>query len=192
MSVQKIIETRAHGHCELCQAAATKLYWAHKENNSSADYGLMACDTCLAQIDENAPMDASHWTFLDGCMWSEIPAVQVTSWRMLHRLKNHTWAADLLDMMYLDEETTNWAEQTNDHLDLGEKEFHTDCNGTILTHGDTVTLIKYLDVKGSSITAKMGTPVRNIRLVPNNPGQLEGKVDQQQIVILTQYVRKQS
>ncbi|MEQ1600413.1 MAG: alkylphosphonate utilization protein [Methylophilaceae bacterium] len=40
-----------------------------------------------------------------------------------------------------------------------------DSNGTILNDGDAVVLIKDLKVKGSSITLKMGTKVKSIRLV---------------------------
>ena len=40
-----------------------------------------------------------------------------------------------------------------------------DANGTILNDGDTVTVIKDLKVKGSSLVVKVGTKVKNIRLV---------------------------
>tara|TARA_R110002110_G_scaffold100700_1_gene256487 strand:- start:1149 stop:1517 length:369 start_codon:yes stop_codon:yes gene_type:complete len=40
-----------------------------------------------------------------------------------------------------------------------------DSNGNHLVDGDTVTVIKDLKVKGSSSVVKMGTRVRNIRLV---------------------------
>ncbi|GGI45143.1 hypothetical protein GCM10008018_10620 [Paenibacillus marchantiophytorum] len=40
-----------------------------------------------------------------------------------------------------------------------------DANGNILTDGDTVTVIKDLKVKGSSLVVKIGTKVKNIRLV---------------------------
>ena len=40
-----------------------------------------------------------------------------------------------------------------------------DANGNVLQDGDTVTVIKDLKVKGSSATVKVGTKVRNIRLV---------------------------
>jgi protein PhnA len=40
-----------------------------------------------------------------------------------------------------------------------------DANGTVLADGDTVALIKDLKVKGSSLTLKMGTRVKGIRLV---------------------------
>jgi len=40
-----------------------------------------------------------------------------------------------------------------------------DSNGNLLQDGDTVTVIKDLKVKGSSLVVKVGTKVRNIRLV---------------------------
>ncbi|AIQ15133.1 zinc ribbon domain-containing protein YjdM [Paenibacillus durus] len=40
-----------------------------------------------------------------------------------------------------------------------------DANGNILSDGDTVTIIKDLKVKGSSSVLKVGTKVKNIRLV---------------------------
>ncbi|HLT53484.1 MAG TPA: alkylphosphonate utilization protein, partial [Flavobacteriaceae bacterium] len=67
---------------------------------------------------------------------------------------------------------------------------HKDSNGNVLENGDSVVLVKDLDVKGSSLTAKRGTVVRNIRLDPDNVEYIEGKVDGQQIVILTKYVKK--
>ena len=63
--------------------------------------------------------------------------------------------------------------------------------GAILETGDTVTLIKDLDVKGANFVAKRGTAVRGIALVAYNPEHIEGRVNGTRIVILTQYVRKQ-
>ncbi len=40
-----------------------------------------------------------------------------------------------------------------------------DANGNVLTDGDTVSVIKDLKVKGSSSVVKVGTKVKNIRLV---------------------------
>ena len=40
-----------------------------------------------------------------------------------------------------------------------------DANGNVLADGDTVTVIKDLKVKGSSLVVKVGTKVKNIRLV---------------------------
>lgn len=42
-----------------------------------------------------------------------------------------------------------------------------DSNGNLLADGDTVTVIKDLKVKGSSLVVKVGTKVKNIRLLPD-------------------------
>ena len=133
--------------------------------------------------------DSNHWRCLNDSMWSEVPAVKVVAWRMLTKLKGEGWPVDLLDMMYLEEETLEWAK---DGFDDGseEKIVHKDSNGVALNAGDSVVIIKDLNVKGSSLIAKRGTAVRNITLVHDNPDQIEGKVEGQRIVILTQYVKK--
>ncbi|HEY0262294.1 MAG TPA: alkylphosphonate utilization protein, partial [Chitinophagales bacterium] len=135
-------------------------------------------------------LDNAHWAVLNESMWSEVPAVQVVSWRMLSRLRNESWAADALDMLYLDDENLAWAKATSDHQNGAEVELHRDVNGTLLADGDNVVLVKTLDVKGSSIRATLGTVVKNIKLVKDNVEQIEGKVDNQTIVILTKYLRK--
>ncbi|GAK93595.1 alkylphosphonate utilization operon protein PhnA [Nonlabens ulvanivorans] len=43
-----------------------------------------------------------------------------------------------------------------------------------MKRGDSVVIIKDLDVKGSSLIAKRGTAVRNISLVHDNADQIEG------------------
>lgn len=51
-----------------------------------------------------------------------------------------------------------------------------DANGNILTDGDSVTVIKDLKVKGSSLVVKMGTKVKNIRLVDGDHN-IDCKID---------------
>lgn len=137
-------------------------------------------------------MDANHWRCLNTSMWSTVPAVQVMAWRLLNSLRHEGWPQDLLDMLYLDEETLAWAKSTVDEKTptTEEKLVHKDSNGTALQSGDTVVLIKDLDVKGGGFTAKRGTAVRGITLVEDNAGQIEGRVNGQHIVILTQFVKK--
>jgi protein PhnA len=106
---------------------------------------------------------------------------------MLHQLKNEGWPADLLEMIYLEEDTMEWAKEG---MEDEEALKHVDSNGVVLQMGDTVVLIKELDVKGSTITAKRGTAVRNIRLVHDDATLIEGKVDGQSIYILTKFVKK--
>jgi len=53
-----------------------------------------------------------------------------------------------------------------------------DAVGNVLQDGDTVTIIKDLKVKGSSTSIKVGTKVRNIRLISANDGHdIDAKVD---------------
>lgn len=157
----------------------------------TADDTILVSEKALAQIEGREPLESEYWQkHLPSSMWSEIPAVQVTVWRLLNRLKNESWASDNLDMLYLDDETLAWAQSGGEVVETTETDLHKDSNGAVLENGDTVVLTKSLDVKGSSITARIGTVVKNIRLVADNTDQIEGKVEGQQIVILTKYVRK--
>jgi protein PhnA len=191
MSTENELYARSESKCELC-GASDKLgaYEVPPTSNGSADECLLICDTCRGQIENPDKVDVNHWRCLNDSMWSQVPAVQVMVWRMLTRLRAEGWPQDLLDMMYLEDETRAWAEASGDEESAEEKVIHRDSNGAVLEAGDTITLIKDLDVKGSSITAKRGTAVRNIRLVQDNAEQIEGRVDGQQIVILTKFVKK--
>ena len=192
MKPEAVAQQRSQGQCELCAASSPlKLYEVPPQDIPSADTVMMVCDTCLQQIEQKAELDHNHWQCLSTSMWSEVPAVQVVSWRMLNRLRNESWAADLLDMLYLTDEWLAFAKTTGDHESDGTVNLHRDCNGAQLFSGDTVVLTKSLDVKGSTVNARVGTVIRNIRLVPDNVNQIEGRIENQQIVILTQYLRRQ-
>jgi len=93
-------------------------------------------------------------------------------------------------MMYMEDDTRNWAEAAGDGEEKADAVIHRDVNGVPLAAGDAVVLIKDLKVKGSSMVAKQGTAVRRISLDPENEKYIEGKVDGQQIVIITDYVKK--
>ena len=60
--------------------------------------------------------------------------------------------------------THEWARDAEDSITDNERIIK-DANGNVLQDGDTVTVIKDLKVKGSSSVVKVGTKVRNIRLV---------------------------
>lgn len=193
MKLEELLQKRSEGKCELCKATGTlSVYEVPPQSGSNEDNSLLICDKCRAQIEKKEELDSQYWNFLSETMWSDVPAVQVISWRMLNRLKRESWAADNLDMMYLSEEALEWAKATGDHDNDGTVDLHKDANGNQLFAGDTVILTKSLDVKGSTINAKMGTVVKNIRLVEDNTEQIEGKIEGQVIVILTKYVRKQN
>ena len=191
MNLEEQLKARSGNSCELCGSKnQLNVYGIPPMGGATADKNSYICEKCLKQLVKKEELDTTHWTCLNATMWSEVPAVQVVAWRMLNRLKNETWATDALDMLYLDDDTLNWAKQTNDHLDNGTNTMHRDSNGTLLQNGDAVTLIKTLEVKGSQVSAKIGTLVKNIKLVSDNTEHIEGKIEGQQIVILTKFVRK--
>lgn len=65
-----------------------------------------------------------------------------------------------------------------------------DSNGTVLTSGDSVTVIKDLPVKGTSTVIKRGTLIKNIRLT-NNPEQIECNSDKVKgLVLKTCFLKK--
>ncbi len=193
MKSEAELKERSNNQCELCESTgALTIYEVPPAAANDTDKEIYICNTCLAQIEKKEELDANHWQCLTTAMWSEVPAIQVVAWRMLNRFRQESWAAENLEMMYLDDELLEFAKATGDHTGDGSVALHKDSNGNILAAGDTVTLIKDLDVKGSSLNAKIGTAVRNIRLDPNNIEYIEGKVDGQMIVILTKYVKKQA
>jgi protein PhnA len=142
--------------------------------------------TLLDQIENPEKMDLNLWRCLGDSMWSEHLPVQIVSWRMLSRLGNF----ELVEQMYFDEEDLAWAKASGEGEMDENKIIHRDSNGVVLETGDSVVLIKDLKVKGSSMVAKQGTAVRNIRLDHENADYIEGRVDGQTIVIITQYVKK--
>lgn len=191
MNPEERLKARSGNSCELCKSeTGLKLFEVLPQPHSKEDNSILICSNCRAQIEKKQELNSGHWACLTESMWSEIPAVQVISWRLLNRLRNESWASDNLDMMYLDEERLAWAKASGDHENDASVDLHRDCNGTILQDGDTVVLTKSLDVKGSTLNAKLGTVVKNIRIVASNTEQIEGRIEGQVIVILTKYVRK--
>ncbi|MCW8881430.1 MAG: PhnA domain-containing protein [Sedimenticola sp.] len=193
MSIERSLISRSGSKCELCGSTENlQTYEVPPDSDGSADQSVLLCGTCRTQLDNPDQVDPNHWRCLNDSMWSQTPAVQVIAWRMLNRLSAEGWPQDLLDMLYLDEETQRWAEATGEGLSDSDRVQHLDSNGAILEAGDTVTLIKDLNVKGANFTAKRGTAVRGISLVQDNPEHIEGRVNGQQIVILTKFVKKSS
>lgn len=188
---QELID-RSGGKCELCQKEGSLIVYKVKPD-TFVNNEVAICESMALQIDGQEQLVAEDWHFLTDSMWSEIPAIQVLSWRMLNRLKNESWASELLEILYLDDETLEWAKSWDAPDEkFSEETIHKDAFGNILHNGDSVVLTKTLDVKGSSISAKLGSVIRNIRLVEDNPEQIEGRVEGQQIVILTKFLRKQN
>lgn len=191
MSVKDELLKRSDSKCELCSNTENlQVYSLPPNAKETIDDSILACKTCIDQIENPDKVDVNHWRCLNDSMWNENTAVQVVAWRMLNRLKKEGWSQDLLDMMYLDKKSLKWAQATGEGLDESEKIIHRDVNGVVLQTGDSVVLIKDLKVKGSSMVAKQGTAVRRISLDPDNAEYIEGKVGPTKIVIITKYVKK--
>ncbi|MCK5867473.1 MAG: PhnA domain-containing protein [Mycoplasmataceae bacterium] len=188
MNTEQTLMQRSNSACELCNATNDlSVYSVPPTSDSSAEQAILACKTCLDQIEMPDTMNSNHWRCLNDAMWKPEPAIQVMAWRLLKRLESEGWANDLLEMLYLEDDVQQWAaslESTNE-----ETTGHKDSNGANLSAGDSVTLIKDLDVKGANFTAKRGTMVKNISLT-DNPEQIEGKVNGTRIVLLTKFLKK--
>jgi protein PhnA len=79
-------------------------------------------------------------------------------------------------MMYVCPECGHeWSKEAINEVDNDEK-IITDANGNQLKDGDTITVTKNLKVKGSSVVVKVGTKVKNIRLVDGDHD-IECKID---------------
>ncbi|EGV51963.1 PhnA domain-containing protein [Candidatus Endoriftia persephone] len=191
MSTEKALHARSESKCELCGATeGLGVYAVPPTSTGGVDECVLICNSCREQIENPDRVDVHHWRCLNDSMWSQVPAVQVMAWRMLTRLSGEGWPQELLDMLYLDEETLAWGQATGEGESDESGVRHLDSNGALLEAGDTVTLTKDLNVKGANFTAKRGTAVRGISLVADNPEQIEGRVNGQQIVILTKFVKK--
>jgi protein PhnA len=190
MSIEQRLIERSGQQCELSNAKDNLVvYQVAASINNDINSCIYISEKCINQLENKEALDPKFWNFLKESMWSEVPAVQVVSWRMLNRLKNEAWAMEALETMYLDDDLLKWAKAGVEE-EATEESVHKDCNGAELKSGDTVVLTKSLDVKGSQINARMGTSVKNIKLVADNTDQIEGKIEGQQIVILTKFVRK--
>jgi protein PhnA len=65
-----------------------------------------------------------------------------------------------------------------------------DCNGNVLSNGDSVLLTQDLKVKGTSVTLKRGTLIKNIRLT-DDPGSIECNADKVKgLVLKTSFLKK--
>jgi protein PhnA len=180
MSIEKELIARSGEKCELCGSGEGLSVLEVTPCDSSAEQSIYVCSKCVAGIEN---LDEIHFNCLNDSMWSEVPAVQVISYRLLNALGRQ----DLVDMMYMQEDVKAWADAG---LPDENALVYKDANGVILQVGDTVVITKDLDVKGTGFTAKRGTAVRNIGLVANDAEHIEGRVNGVKIHILTKYLKK--
>jgi protein PhnA len=129
------------------------------------------CKECRSQI-ESGELDENHFQCLNESMWSDKKGVKILTYRLLKKLGR----ADLLDMMYLTDEELALAQK--------EEEEKFDSVGNKLRDGDSVMVIKDLNVKGGGVI-KRGSVFKNIRL-----GDTPGHILAKNIYIKTEFVKK--
>ena len=190
MTTEQALQERSNSSCELCSAKENlAVYALPPAGDDNLDNCVLLCGTCLEQVEQPDTIDVNHWRCLNDSMWSQVPAVQVMAWRQLNRLSGESWAQDLLDMLYLEDNVLEWAKAAAPGAENEATTPTLDSNGTALQAGDSVTVIKDLVVKGAGFTAKRGTSVRNISLT-SNPEHIEGRVNGTRIVLLSCYLKK--
>lgn len=110
----KDLVRRSRSHCELCEKNGIKLE-AYEllplEEEPYVDGCIFICEGCRKQIDMPKKMIPSHWRCINNSLWSEVPAVQVMSVRLLRRLvaRDERWAEELLEHAYLEPDLEEWA-----------------------------------------------------------------------------------
>ena len=105
MGILEDLIKRAENSCELCKCENDLDIFEVSPSDGTAEQSALLCPKCKSQFEQNCELDPNHWYCLSEAMWSETPAVKVLSYRMLKKLDN----LELLDMIYLDDETLNWA-----------------------------------------------------------------------------------
>ena len=169
--------------CELCSSNEGVELIELPVSDGSEDQSVYICTHCKAQI-ESGELDDNHFNCLNDSMWSEVSAVKVLSYILLNKLGRQ----DMIDMMYLEEHEQSLADQAINAE--ANKLVYKDCNGVELQAGDSIVIMKDLEVKGAGFTAKRGTTVTRIALAPNDPTHIEGRVNGTKIFLKTEFIKK--
>ena len=192
MSIFDSLQQRGNHQCELC-GSSTELatYVVAPKPGDSSDDCVLVCGRCNEQLSGDVDLDVTHWRCLNDSMWSTVAAVQVLSYQQLTLLTENgeTWAQDLLDMLYLEDDAKSWADAGVALRSADGDDEAIDSNGDVIKPGDNVYIIKDLPVKGTGFTAKQGTAVRNVSITASKT-HVEGKVNGQTIQIITKFVKK--
>ncbi len=186
MSLEQLLMDRSGNQCELCGSGEGLSVKCVQPCDGTADQSIMVCNECAVLLD-NPIQNPNHWRCLNDSMWSSVPAVQVTAYRILKQIASEGWPQDMLNMLYLEPEVQEWADEG---LEGQSKAPVRDMNGNILSEGDSVTIVKDLPVKGAGFTAKQGTTVKNIKMVQGDPTHIQGKVNGTMIFIKTEFLKK--
>ena len=103
---------RARSTCELCEATGVPLGpWEVPPlpEEPEEERTVLACGRCRAGLD-GGRLEPQEWRFLEGSVWSPVPAAQVAAARLLRRLAaaGEGWATDVLDGLVLEPDLEEW------------------------------------------------------------------------------------
>jgi protein PhnA len=169
--------------CELCSSEENVSLVALPISDGSEEQSVYLCEHCKSQI-ESGDLDENHFNCLNDSMWSETPAAKIMSYILFSRLGRQ----DMIEMMYLEEDELKLAEQAV-NAEANKVTFR-DANGVELHAGDSIVILKDLDVKGAGFTAKRGTTVTRIALPNDMDDHVEGRVNGTKIFLKTEFIKK--
>ena len=169
--------------CELCTSSEDVTVMELPVSDGSDEQSVYVCANCKGQI-ESGDLDENHFNCLNDSMWSETPAAKIMSYILWNKLGRQ----DMIEMMYLEEDELKLAEQAVNAE--ANKLVYKDSNGVELHAGDSIVILKDLEVKGAGFTAKRGTTVTRIGLAPGDAGHVEGRVNGTKIFIKTEFIKK--
>ncbi len=169
--------------CELCGSSEDVSVLELPISDGSEEQSVYVCANCKNQI-ESGELDETHFNCLNDAMWSEVPAVKVLSYILWSKLGRQ----DMIEMMYLEEDELKLAEQAVNAE--ANKVVFRDANGVELHAGDSIVILKDLDVKGAGFTAKRGTTVTRIALPNDMDDHVEGRVNGTKIYLKTEFIKK--
>lgn len=102
---------RSGSKCELCLSSGTRLNVFEippASEDPDSDRCVFICDKCTGGISDPLKLN-EHWRCLGESIWSEIKPVKIVSAVILKKISGRfSWAGDLLDEVYLDEEELDW------------------------------------------------------------------------------------
>jgi len=112
----KDLVRRSRSRCECCSRSGSRLEILELEpllEEPAPDHALFLCESCIKQIQHPEKMNPHDWRCLHDTIWSELPALQVLSVRLLRRLadRNETWAEELLEQCVLESTIEEWSNQ---------------------------------------------------------------------------------
>ena len=109
----KDLTRRARSKCELCETSGVPLSVhevAPAAKEPDIERCIFICEECATGIATGKHPQPQRWRCLGNTVWSEVPAIQVAAVRLLRELSTtESWASEILENVFLDEETEAWA-----------------------------------------------------------------------------------